>query len=194
MKNDEYIPVKEFADRAGVSVQSVYQRLNTTLKDYSRLENGLKTINIKALEELYSIKVEQVFNQDFKEPLKSSEINDSENVFSNDFKGNFKEPFNEPLNNPLKSDEIKEKDNSEVLFLRNQVEQLQMELIKERQHSKELAGRVADLAEKVVVLTDQAQKLQLAQMNPQISEQNKEVEKESEPETIKKPWWKSLFS
>lgn len=194
MKNDEYITVKEFANRAGVSVQSVYQRLNTTLKDYSRLENGLKTISIKALEEIYSIKVEQVFNQKFKEPLKSSEINDSENVFSNDFKGNFKELFNEALNNPLKSDEIKEKDNSEVLFLRNQVEQLQMELIKERQHSKELAGRVADLAEKVVVLTDQAQKLQLAQMNPQISEQNKEVEKEPEPETIKKPWWKSLFS
>lgn len=189
MKNDEYIPVKEFADRAGVSVQSVYQRLNTTLKDYSRLENGLKTINIKALEELYSIKVEQVFNQGFKEPLKSSEINDSEDVFSNDFKGNFKEPFNEPLNKTLKSDEINEKDTSEVLFLRNQVEQLQMELIKERQHSKELAGRVADLAEKVVVLTDQAQKLQLAQMNPQIPvEYSPEVKKE--PDMVKKPWWR----
>lgn len=189
MKNDEYITVKEFANRAGVSVQSVYQRLNTTLKDYSRLENGLKTISIKALEELYSIKVEQVFNQDFKEPLKSSEINDSENVFSNDFKGNFKEPFNEPLNNPLKSDEIKEKDNSEVLFLRNQIEWLQTELTKERQHSKELAERIA-------VLADQSQKLQLAQMSPQLSaEQKQEAEKEPEQkETIKKPWWKSLFS
>lgn len=188
MKNDEYITVKEFAELAGVSVQSVYQRLNTTLKDYSRLENGLKTISIKALEELYSIKVEQVFNQDFKEPLKSSEINDLENVFSNDFKGNFKEPFNEPLNNPLKSDEIKEKDNSEVLFLRNQIEWLQTELTKERQHSKELAERIA-------VLADQAQKLQLAQMNPQISaEQNQEAEPKTETETPKKPWWKSLFS
>lgn len=190
MKNDEYITVKEFADRAGVSVQSVYQRLNTTLKNYSRLENGLKTINIKALEELYSIKVEQVFNQDLKEPLKSSEINDSKDVFSNDFKGNFKEPFKESLNKPLKSDEIKEKDNSEVLFLRNQVEWLQTELTKERQHSKELAERIA-------VLADQAQKLQLAQMNPQIpAEQNQEAEPEpeAETETIKKPWWKSLFS
>lgn len=69
-----------------------------------------------------------------------------------------------------------------------QIDALQTELTKERQHSKELAERIA-------VLADQAQKLQLAQMNPQIpAEQNQEAEKEPEPETIKKPWWKSLFS
>lgn len=161
MKNDEYITVKEFANRAGVSVQSVYQRLNTTLKDYSRIENGLKTININALEELYSIKVEQVFNQ----------------------------AFNEPLNKPLKSDEIKEKDDSEVLFLRNQVEQLQMELTKERQHSRELA-------EKIAVLADQAQKLQLTQMNPQLidgSGVSDPVKPKSTPSEQPKSWWGWIF-
>ena len=53
---------------------------------------------------------------------------------------------------------------SEVDFLRKQVEQLQTELSKERQHSR-------DLAERLAILTDQAQQLQLAQMQQdQISE------------------------
>lgn len=53
---------------------------------------------------------------------------------------------------------------SEVDFLRKQVEQLQAELSKERQHSR-------DLAERLATLTDQAQQLQLAQMQQdQISE------------------------
>lgn len=32
MENNEYLTVKEFADRAGISVQAVYQRLNKMLK------------------------------------------------------------------------------------------------------------------------------------------------------------------
>lgn len=50
---DEWITVKEFADRAGISVQAVYKQLNKRLKPYLIVMNGTKMLNIKALEEVY---------------------------------------------------------------------------------------------------------------------------------------------
>lgn len=57
---DEYISVKEFAKRAGVSVQSLYKRLNglnSPLNQY--VVDNQKMLNISALEEVYGIEVEQ---------------------------------------------------------------------------------------------------------------------------------------
>lgn len=128
MKNDEYISIKEFANRAGVSAQSVYQRLNTSLKKYSRVENGKKTINTKALEEVYSIKVEQDFKQDFK--------------------GNFK-GFNEEIIELLRQ-ELKAKDNqiAELQKLLNQEQMLhartQEKLLLLEQKEDELAAGVEE--------------------------------------------------
>ncbi len=46
----DYITIAEFARRAGVSKQAVYQRLNNVdLTSYVKLENGKKVINIEAL-------------------------------------------------------------------------------------------------------------------------------------------------
>lgn len=59
---DEYISVKEFAKRAGVSVQSLYKRLNglnNPLNQYIKLVDNQKKLNISALEEVYGIEVEQ---------------------------------------------------------------------------------------------------------------------------------------
>lgn len=59
---DEYISVKEFAKRAGVSVQSLYKRLNglnNPLNQYIKLVDNQKMLNISALEEVYGIEVEQ---------------------------------------------------------------------------------------------------------------------------------------
>lgn len=50
---DEWISVKEFAERAGISVQAVYKQLNKRLKPYLIVMNGTKMLNIKALEEVY---------------------------------------------------------------------------------------------------------------------------------------------
>lgn len=70
----------------------------------------------------------------------------------------------QPIQPHVKSKLNEETGSSEVDFLRKQVEQLQAELSKERQHSR-------DLAERLATLTDQAQQLQLAQMQQdQISE------------------------
>lgn len=66
----EYITVKELAELQGVSVQSIYQRFNTTLKPYIKVIKGKKCIDIKALEEVYHLDIKgfkQDIKQDFKE-------------------------------------------------------------------------------------------------------------------------------
>lgn len=78
MVESEFLTVKEFAEKAGVSVQSVYQRLNKSLKPYFKVIKGVKYIEIKALTEVYGLKVEQGFKGDFKENVKG---------FKQDFKG-----------------------------------------------------------------------------------------------------------
>ena len=61
---DEYISVSEFARRAGVTKQSVYQRIQGRLKNYVKDLNGQKVIHIKALNEVYVIDLEQGLEQD----------------------------------------------------------------------------------------------------------------------------------
>lgn len=61
---DEYISVSEFARRAGVTKQSVYQRIQGRLKKYVKDLNGKKVIHIKALYEVYGIDLEQGLEQD----------------------------------------------------------------------------------------------------------------------------------
>lgn len=55
---DEYISVSEFADRAGCSKQAVYQQLNKKLKPYVKVIDGKKTINSKALREVYGKEIQ----------------------------------------------------------------------------------------------------------------------------------------
>lgn len=70
MEDQQYITVKEFAQRAGVSIQSVYQSLNKRLKPYFKVINGRKMLDIKALGDIYGIphieKDEQGIKQDYK--------------------------------------------------------------------------------------------------------------------------------
>ena len=50
MDQNEYLSIKEFAEAAGVSKQAVYQRLTGALKPYVSIRDGIKYVNIKALE------------------------------------------------------------------------------------------------------------------------------------------------
>lgn len=50
MDQKEYLTIKEFADIAGVSKQAVYQRLTGALKPYVSVKDGVKYLNIRALE------------------------------------------------------------------------------------------------------------------------------------------------
>lgn len=66
-----------------------------------------------------------------------------------------------------------------------QIAVLQAELSKERQHSRELA-------EKIVVLADQAQKLQLAQMSQQLMDNGSGAAGAAELKRSKS-WWSRIF-
>lgn len=56
---NQYISVKEFAQRAGKSVQAIYKGLNNRLNQYVKLVDNQKMLDIKALQEVYGIEVEQ---------------------------------------------------------------------------------------------------------------------------------------
>ena len=58
--NNEYITIKEFAERAGVSTQAIYQRLNKDLQVYLQVENGKKRLNIAALQLFNASELKQV--------------------------------------------------------------------------------------------------------------------------------------
>lgn len=45
----EYISIKDFANKAGVSPQAIYQRLDKDLKTYFKVIEGKKTLDIKGL-------------------------------------------------------------------------------------------------------------------------------------------------
>ena len=58
----EYLSIKDFAEKAGVSQQSLYKRLNklnNQLNNYIKLVDNQKMIDIRALQEVYGVEVEQ---------------------------------------------------------------------------------------------------------------------------------------
>lgn len=67
----EYLTIAEFAEQAGISKQAVYQRLNKGLKEYSRVIDGVKMLDSRALAELYGKElvqgIEQEVDRDSKE-------------------------------------------------------------------------------------------------------------------------------
>ena len=46
---DEYLSIAEFAKRAGVTRQAVYKRLTGDLQEFTKVDNGTKLVNSKAL-------------------------------------------------------------------------------------------------------------------------------------------------
>ena len=72
----EYLTIAEFAERAGVSKQAVYQRLNKGLKEYSRVVDDVKMLDSRALAELYGKEPEQGIEQEID---KDSKVNSQEN-------------------------------------------------------------------------------------------------------------------
>lgn len=47
--DNNYLTVKQFADRAGVSTQRIYQLLGKSLQEFTKTENGTKYISIEGL-------------------------------------------------------------------------------------------------------------------------------------------------
>lgn len=59
----EKLTIAEFATRAGISKQRVYQLLNKTLKDYLVIENGRKYIDSTGIEEVEEARKKQGFTK-----------------------------------------------------------------------------------------------------------------------------------
>ena len=58
----EYLSIKDFAEKAGVSQQSLYKRLNklnNQLNNYIKVVDNQKMIDIRALQDVYGVEVEQ---------------------------------------------------------------------------------------------------------------------------------------
>lgn len=71
MVDQEYISIKAFAARAGVSPQAIYKRLNQVdnqLNNYIKPVGNQRMLNIKALQDIYGIKVDNQ-NQPVEQPV-----------------------------------------------------------------------------------------------------------------------------
>lgn len=121
MVENQYISVKEFAQRAGKSVQAIYKGLNNRLNQYVKLVDNQKMLDIRALQEVYGIDVEQ--------PIKPELSTDSTEDSTNDIVIDTLLEQIEILRNELdvKNEQIKEKDKqiSDTLRALDQAQQLQ---------------------------------------------------------------------
>lgn len=71
MVDQEYISIKEFAERAGVSPQAIYKRLNQVgnqLINYIKPVGNQRMLNIRALQDIYGIEVDNQ-NQPVEQPV-----------------------------------------------------------------------------------------------------------------------------
>lgn len=191
----EYLTVADFAERAGVTKQAVYKRLNNQLNKYVIEQNGRKLIKSSALNDLYS-DVSQAKSQ----------------------------PVEQQLNNQLIELFKAEKEEKQKIIdmLLQEKATLQMKLTqKEHQlqlleESKETAirqdQRIKDLEDELGRSLDQLEnvraQLQKAQQSAEIRDDLLEkkriqwVEAERRAEDLKKQleeeqeksWWKKLFN
>ena len=145
MDQEEFITIKEFAQRAGVSHQAIYDRLrkeNDELRKYTKVHNKIKLINIKALALFDSSKLAQVA-----QPMQASMQATAQALAGqkDDIISLLKEQV------AVKDKQIEQRD--------NQIEQLQQDLSASREDLARLATELAKIA-------DQGQHLQMKMMLP----------------------------
>lgn len=148
MNEDQYLSVKEFAQAAGVSVQSVYKRLNqveNSLNQYLNLIDGRKMLDIKALKDLYGVEVEQPVEQ----PLNRNSQPDS--TCDTAIKA-----FNQQLE--VLQDQLKSKD--------QQIEELNQRL-KESMQLLDQQQKLTAIAEQKVMMLEQQSADQEQQPEPE---------------------------
>lgn len=137
---NQYISVKEFAQRAGKSVQAIYKGLNNRLNQYVKLVDNQKMLDIRALQEVYGIEVEQPIQPELT-------INSTEDSTKDVVIDTLLEQI-EILKNELdvKNEQIREKDKqlSDTLKALNQAQYLQataeskVKLLEEKQEEEKV--------------------------------------------------------
>ena len=165
---EEYISIREFSDRANVSVQSIYKRLNgvdNPLNRYVKLIDNQKMLNIQALQEIYGIEVEQHIQSNYSTYSTEKVSKEVENFGSKELV---------EIQHEL---ELKELENK---HLKEKIDFLESEKKEWKEHIEWLNSRL----EEAHKLLDQQQHL-CAITQKKIEEL--EDKKEEEP---KKSWWK----
>ena len=164
--------IKQIADEIGVSKQAVQKRLSreplcTIIKPYLSMDKGVNYIDVVG-EKL----IKTAFAKNNRQPSVDSLSTDNNDVPTDKASLSVDKNVVDVVVDVLKSQietlqaqlEVKDK----------QIEQLRAELAAERQHSREQSDKLA-------VIADQAQKLQLAQMSTA-----EMIEDKQEP---KRHWW-----
>lgn len=172
--------IKEIAEEIGVSKQAIFKKmkrepLSTSLQGLTSTVDGRLTVSVDG---------EKLIKQAFFKDGPSTTVNQN------------RQPVDGLVDaSSTKLDEkMAEVDGKSALYeilkmelqaKNEQIAVLQAELSKERQHSRELA-------EKIVVLADQAQKLQLAQMSQQLMDNGSGAAGAAELKRSKS-WWSRIF-
>lgn len=142
-----------------------------TVKEFARITNKSQQAIYKQLNNRLNPFVQLVDNQRMLERRALQEV----------FGIEVEQPIQPKLNNQFNQETpLYEILKGELEAKNKQIEELQKELSKEREHTREQSERIA-------VLADQAQKLQLAQMKPQLTDG------ELEPQPDKQGLFKRIF-
>lgn len=169
MDQKEYLTIKEFADIADVSTQSVYKRLATSLQPYVKEVANQKVLNIQALWDVYGIEVGNSCKPKRQEVVNGWQPKNEEKAYHEERIRELMDRIHElEIRLSEKESLIKEKD-AHILDLRSQVEHLKKEV---------------ELLHEDLQIEKKSNLLLLAQKNEEI-----EVFEDQE----KKPWWRRWF-
>lgn len=182
--------IREISDEIGVSRQAIYRKIKCKPLSTS-LQGKLSTVDNKLT---VSVDGEKLIKKAFFKDEVSTTVNQFTGETVNQFTAGDSEV------DSFSDEKEEEKSDQSVLYeilkaelaeKNKQIERLQDELEKERQHSRKQS-------EKIAVLADQAQKLQLAQITPQLRHEptadfEKSHSKKSENRTSEKSQHKNFW-
>lgn len=127
MVDQEYMSIKEFAERAGVSPQAIYKRLNQVgnqLNNYVKTVGNQRMLNMQALQDIYGI---EVVNQN--QPVEQPVVN-------------FSQPMQDQLN--IKDQQLREQAERDQKK-DEQIRKLQEQLIEQDQRHHEQIKAMQEL-------------------------------------------------
>lgn len=182
--------IREISDEIGVSRQAIYRKIKCKPLSTS-LQGKLSTVDNKLT---VSVDGEKLIKKAFFKDEVSTTVNQFTGETVNQFTAGDSEV------DSFSDEKKEEKSDQSVLYeilkaeleeKNKQIERLQDELEKERQHSRKQS-------EKIAVLADQAQKLQLAQITPQLRHEStvdneKSHQKKAETHTSAKPQHRTIW-
>lgn len=176
MDEVKYIPVKEFAERAGVSTQAIYKavrKANGKLSPYVIQDGNRYYIKSNALTEVYGVGIIET-NLTTNQPtakVENQPKNQPERLENNQLSTNQptqeveKQPTLQPTNQP--------ETNPFTTYLLSQIDELKAEIerykciVQEKDRTiTEMAGQIADIANRALTATTNQQQLSAMDKQP----------------------------